>query len=86
MVPLPAPRLPRQKLRTSDGISGFTFQSRIKADWGGEGEDRGGLLYVFKSVVPGEVLRGWTTGVQGLLNRLCPSASLFSPVCVVSLT
>lgn len=90
VLPLPAlhlpPALPRQKLYASDGISGFTFQSPMKADLGREGEARGGLSYVFDSDVPEEVLRGWTTGVEGLLDHPCSSASLFSPVCTVFLT
>lgn len=89
VIPLPALQLPLallwQKPHTFGGISGFTFQSHIKAGSGRERGARGGLSYVFKSGVPEEVLRGWTTIMQGLLNNLCSSASLSSPVCIISL-
>lgn len=60
----------RSCIGASGGISGFTFLSRVKADFSREQVARGGLLYVFKTAAPEEVLPGWTTSVLALFSCL----------------
>lgn len=65
---------------------GSLFSHLKRQDFSREQVARGGLLYVFKTAAPEELLPGWTTSVLDLFSFLCFSPSLLSALCIIFLT